>query len=83
MEGNPLLFIEPLALQTASQDPWFGYGKDQGFKDWWHKMKPYYGGQDIPNKEICDNLFKDYQDDKERGKGGKSGKGVCVRPSPS
>lgn len=79
-ENSPLLFIDPLGL--TAKDPWFGYGADQGFKDWWHKMKPYYGGQDIPNKEVCDNLYKDYRDEQERGKGGKSSKGGQKKGDP-
>jgi RHS repeat-associated protein len=73
-ELNPLLFTDPLGL-VASSDPWFGYGKDQGFKDWWHKQKPYYGGVDIPNKQVCDALYQDYKESGERGKGSKSGRG--------
>ena len=73
-EGNPLSFTDPMGL-VASNDPWFGYGGDKGFKDWWHGQKPYYGGQDIPNKEVCDNLYKDYKESNERGKGSKSGRG--------
>ncbi|WP_422089064.1 RHS repeat-associated core domain-containing protein [Variovorax sp.] len=73
-ELNPLLFMDPLGL-VASADPWFGYGRDQGFKDWWHKQKPYYGGVDIPNKQVCDALYQDYKESGERGKGSKSGRG--------
>ena len=73
-ETNPVSFIDADGL-VASRDPWFGYGGDKGFKDWWHGQKPYYGGQDIPNKEVCDNLYKDYKESNERGKGSKSGRG--------
>ena len=81
VDGDPLSFIDPLGL-VASSDPWFGYGGDQGFKDWWHGEKQKYGGVDIPNKGACDDLYKDYQDSKERGKGGKSGKGGRSKGDP-
>jgi RHS repeat-associated protein len=74
VEGDPIGQNDPLGL-VASNDPWFGYGGDQGFKDWWHNEKKYYGGDDIPSKEVCDNLYADYKESNERGKGGKSGKG--------
>jgi RHS repeat-associated protein len=75
VEANPLSFVDPTGL-TASLDPWFGHGGDQGFKDWWHARKgpgwfssdmkgfnpkfPY----DIPNKEMCDTLKADYDAEK-------------------
>ncbi|MFI8615999.1 RHS repeat-associated core domain-containing protein [Acidovorax sp. NPDC077693] len=74
VDANPLSYMDSMGL-VASADPWFGYGGDKGFRDWWHAQKPYYGGQDIPNKEVCDNLYKDYKESNERGKGGKSGRG--------
>ena len=38
VEGNPVGYADPFGL-VASTDPWFGYGDDQGFKDWWHQKK--------------------------------------------
>ena len=77
VDSNPLRFLDAFGLSKSDQ--WWGYGNDKGFRDWWHKEKQYYGIEDIPNKEVCDNLYKDYQDQKARGeakgKGSKSGKG--------
>jgi hypothetical protein len=77
VDASPLAFIDVFGLTKA--DKWFGYGNDKGFRDWWHNEKRFYGIEDIPNREVCDNLYKDYLDERARneasGKGRKSGKG--------
>lgn len=76
VEANPLMYADPLGL-VASNDPWFGHGGDQGFKNWWHQQK----GRgvwfcesdegfnkkkplDIPNKQWADNLKAEYEAEK-------------------
>jgi RHS repeat-associated protein len=82
VEGDPVSWIDPEGL--IETDPWWGYGNDAKFRDWWHRnkrgawftdsdegfnrKKPY----DIPNKECADRVKAGYDNEMEQRENAKN-----------